>query len=251
MTDSEPQYPGTTASPGTDQTTSTLSVTPQSDNVTTTAPKPERKQTSALREIIETALLALLIFVLVRAFVLNFKVDGSSMEPTFDTGEMLLVNHNAYRSLDAWDFLDWIPGIDEHHGTPLLDFGDPERGDVIVFTPPAPGLDKPYIKRVIGLPGDTVQVRDQSVFVNGTRLDESYIGGKPSICQPAWEYCNTPVVVPADTVFVMGDNRNNSEDSRFFGPVPAGNIIGKAWVVYWPGDVWGPVDHPDYPELGS
>jgi signal peptidase I len=251
MTDSEPQHPGRDTGPGISQTTSMLSVTPQSDGVTTTGTKPERKRSSALREIIETALLALLIFVLVRAFVLNFKVDGSSMEPTFETGEMLLVNRNAYRSLDAWDVIDWIPGVDERHGTPLLDFGDPERGDVIVFTPPPPGLDKPYIKRVIGMPGDTVEVRNEGVFVNGIQLDEAYVGGKPSICQPSWDYCNTPVIIPDGTVYVMGDNRTDSEDSRFFGPVPAENIIGKAWIVYWPTEVWGPVKHPDYPETGS
>jgi signal peptidase I len=173
------------------------------------------------------------------------------MEPTFENGEMLLVNRNAYRAIDAWDVIDWIPGMDERNTTPILDFGDPDRGDVVVFTPPPPGLDKPYVKRVIGLPGDTVEVRDDSVFVNGEQLDEEYIGGRPSNCQSNWDYCNTPVLIPEGTIYVMGDNRTNSEDSRLFGPVPAENIIGKAWVVYWPSDAWGPVEHPEYPELES
>lgn len=213
--------------------------------------EPQKRKASFLREVIETALLALLIFVLVRTVVLNFKVDGRSMLPTFENGEMLLVNRNAYRSLDAWDFVDWIPGIDERDSLHIVDWGEPDRGDVVVFTPPAPGEDKPYIKRVIGVPGDEVEVRDGQVFVNGTALDEEYIGDRESNCPGTWEYCNTTVTIPEGTVYVMGDNRTNSEDSRYFGPVPEDNIIGKAWIVYWPVDTWGPVDHPEYPELAS
>jgi signal peptidase I len=204
-----------------------------------------------LREIIETALLALLIFVLVRTFVLNFKVDGRSMLPTFENGEMLLVNRNAYRAIDAWDFIDWVPGVDERNTTPILDLGEPERGDIIVFTPPAPGEDKPYIKRVIGVPGDTIEIgADARVHVNGTPIEEDYIRSDGTVCPTGAEYCG-PLTVPEGSVYVMGDNRNNSEDSRYFGVVPEENIIGKAWVVYWPSDVWGPVEHPDYPELAS
>lgn len=214
-------------------------------------PVSEVKRHSLLREIVETALLALIIFVLVRTFVLNFKVDGRSMMPTFENGEMLLVNRNAYRALDAWDFIDWIPGVDERNTTPIVDWGAPQRGDVVVFTPPAPGEDKPYIKRVIGLAGDEVFVHEGRVFVNGAPLEENYVGGRESNCPLSWEYCNTPVEVPEGNVFVMGDNRTNSEDSRYFGPVPEENIIGKAWIVYWPTSGWGPVEHPDYPELTS
>ena len=211
---------------------------------------PPRKQTSLLREIIETALLALLIFVAVRSVVLNFKVDGLSMMPSFENGEMLLVNRNSYRSIDAWDFIDWLPFVDEHEdATPWITFGEPKRGDVIVFTPPPPGQDKPYIKRVIGLPGDVVEVHDNGVYVNGTRLDEPYIGGRPTTCANANpEYCGS-FTVPDGSVFAMGDNRTNSEDSRFFGPVPESRIIGKAWVTYWPKDFIGVVPHYDYPEL--
>jgi signal peptidase I len=247
MTDSQPQQLGDPIGTGTGPSSSTMNSTPP-DGTSTSSTKPERKQTSALREIIETALLALLIFVLVRSFVLNFKVDGRSMLPTFQNSEMLLVNRNAYRAIDAWDFIDWIPGVDERNSTPMLDFGDPVRGDVVVFTPPAPGEDKPYIKRVIGLPGDEIDVRENSVYVNGVKLEEEYVGGKDSTCPPGWQHCG-PLTVPEGSVFVMGDNRTNSEDSRFFGPVPEENIIGKTWIVYWPSDAWGTVDHPDYPEL--
>lgn len=210
------------------------------------------KQTSLLREIIETALLALLIFVAVRAVVLNFKVDGLSMEPNFKDGEMLLVNRNAYGSPALWDLVDWMPFVDEREDAdPIFDFGDPERGDVVVFKPLPPGQDKPYIKRVIGLPGDTIDIHDDNVFVNGTRLDEPYLEGRPTSarsCKP--EYCDG-YVVPEGQVFVLGDNRNNSEDSRYFGAVPDSRIIGKAWLTYWPVDLFGTVPHHDYPELAA
>lgn len=246
MTDQQPQQPGhnMTAGPG----NTTTVVTSDTHGATQEQARPKEKKGSALREIIETALLALLIFVLVRTFVLNFKVDGRSMLPTFENGEMLLVNRNAYRSLDAWDVIDWIPGVDERNVTPILDFGEPERGDVVVFTPPEPGQQKPYIKRVIALPGDEVAIRDNGVYVNGVALDEEYVGGRESVCPGGWQSCG-PLTVPEGSYYVMGDNRVNSEDSRFFGPVPEENIIGKAWVVYWPSDAWGTVDHQDYPEL--
>lgn len=210
------------------------------------------KKPSMIREIIETALLALLIFVAVRAVVLNFKVDGQSMEPSFSNGEMLLVNRNAYLTVGAWDFVDWLPFVDERdEEDPFFTLGEPERGDVIVFTPPAPGQDKPYIKRIIGLPGDTIEVRDSGVYVNGTRLDEPYLEGRDSRCNPVSSQFCGPFTVPEGSVYAMGDNRNNSEDSRFFGPVPEDNIIGKSWLVYWPFEAWGDVPHWAYPELNA
>lgn len=208
----------------------------------------KKKQTSALREILETALLAILIFVSVRSVVLNFKVDGSSMQPTFHTGEMILVNRNAYREFDLGDLVDWIPGVPEQHWVSITDWGSPGRGDVVVFTPPPPGQDKPYIKRVIGVAGDRVQITpDREVLVNGIAIDEPYTGDYYTDCGGSQSYCDT--IVPEGHVFVMGDHRTNSEDSRYFGPVSEDRIIGKAWLVYWPTDVFGPVDHPEYPEL--
>ena len=253
MTDRQPFESGTDTAIGTGHHTSVLAQHPDQEATLSQPLATEtRKKPSMLREIIETALLALIIFVLVRTVVLNFKVDGRSMLPTFENGEMLLVNRNSYRELDAWDFVDWIPGVDERNSSPIIDFGEPSRGDVVVFTPPEPGEDKPYIKRVIGIPGDQIEVRDEGVYVNGTRLDEPYTGGRENTCGVGWQYCNGVVVtVPDGSVFVMGDNRTNSEDSRYFGPVPEENIIGRAWIVYWPSDAWGPVEHPDYPELAS
>lgn len=212
--------------------------------------EPNKKKTSALREIIETAILAILIFVTVRAVVLNFKVEGSSMLPTLTNGEMILVNRNAYREFDTGDLVDWIPGVPEQHWLQIVDWGEPSRGDVIVFTPPEPGDQKPYIKRVIGLPGDHIQVtEDYQVLVNGVPLDEEYIGDYRSECVNVANFPYCEIDVPEGHYFVMGDHRNNSQDSRFFSVVAEDRIIGKAWLVYWPFDHFGPVDHPEYPEL--
>lgn len=210
----------------------------------------EKKKSSAIREIIETALLALLIFVTVRAVVLNFKVDGSSMLPTMQDGEMILVNRNAYRELDLADFVDWIPGVSEKEWFTIIDWGEPSRGDVVVFTPPEPGDQKPYIKRVIGLPGDHIQItEDKQVIVNGVTLDEEYVGDYANECTNVRNFPYCEVEVPEGHYFMMGDHRNNSQDSRFFSVVAEDRIIGKAWLVYWPMDSFGLVDHPEYPEL--
>jgi signal peptidase I len=192
-------------------------------------PRAARNQASrAVREIIETLLLAALIFFLVRLVVLNFRVDGGSMLPNLDNGQMLLVNRNAYQHIDV-------------NGSQYYPFDPPERGDIIVFDPPT-NSDKPYIKRVIGVPGDEVTFGDGHVFINGKPLEEDYITertrcGRSDTCD---------VVVPPDHVYVLGDNRGNSQDSRVFGIVPVANIIGKAWLSYWPPDDFGFVPHENY-----
>src|SRR5262245_6121480 len=170
--------------------------------VSTQPPQARNQAGRAVREIIETLLLAALIFFLVRLVVLNFRVDGGSMLPNLDNEQMLLVNRNAYQHVDV-------------NGNQYYPFDPPERGDVIVFNPPT-NSDKPYIKRIIGLPGEEITFGDGHVFINGKPLEEDYIGestrcGRKDTCD---------VVVPADSVYVLGDNRGNSQDSRFFGTVP-------------------------------
>jgi signal peptidase I len=196
--------------------------------VSTQPPQARNQAGRAVREIIETLLLAALIFFLVRLVVLNFRVDGGSMLPNLDNEEMLLVNRNAYQHVDL-------------NGSRYYPFDPPARGDVIVFDPPT-NSDKPYIKRIIGLPGDEITFGDGHVFINGQPLEEDYITertrcGRSDTCD---------VVVPPDTVYVLGDNRGNSQDSRVFGTVPVGNIIGKAWLSYWPPDDFGFVPHENY-----
>lgn len=193
------------------------------------SPKAKENQAGrAVREIIETLLLAALIFFLVRLVVLNFRVDGVSMAPNLHNEQMLLVNRNAYRAFEI-------------NGAEYYPFDPPERGDVIVFDPPN-GSDKPYIKRIIGLPGEQITFGDGQVFVDGELLAEDYIKDRTRCGQR--DTCD--MVVPEDSVYVLGDNRGNSSDSRAFGTVPIENIIGKAWLSYWPPSDIGLVPHESY-----
>ena len=201
----------------------------------------------ATREVVETLLLAALIFLGVRLLVLNFKVDGNSMRPNLLNGELLLVNRNAYREIDVNGLLDKLPLIERDDPWIFTPFSAPERGDIIVFDPPT-GSNEPYIKRVIAIAGETVEIRDGGVYVDGVRVVEPYIDEGITEC------LNNPceaVTVPDGEVWVMGDNRRNSSDSRSFGTVPIENIIGRAWVVYWPRDGIGLVPHYDYPEISD
>ena len=221
------------------------------DGVAESTSKPAARAGSsgarAVREIVETILLAVVIFVVVRMVVLNFKVDGTSMFPNLDDGEMLLVNRNVYFHFDSNALVDWIPGVDREGENIVYLFHPPQRGDIIVFNPPI-SSEKPYIKRVIGLPGETVEIRGGSVFIDGVQLQEPYIEADITECNTGRRACE-PVVVPEGSVFVLGDNRNNSSDSRSFGIVEVDDIIGKAWFAYWPSDDIGLVPHYDYPEI--
>jgi signal peptidase I len=175
----------------------------------------EHRNFRLLLEVLETAVLTLLLFMAVRLTVQNFNVDGPSMQPTLYTNELILVNRAEY-------FLH-----------------PPRRGDIIVFVaPPEPSKD--YVKRIIGVPGDTVQVAAEQqtingvqhdigvVYVNGRRIDEPYVANLDNPYEP-----NTWKLGP-DQYFVLGDNRGDSSDSRAWGPVKRSAIIGKAALVYWP-----------------
>ncbi len=183
-----------------------------------------KRRKSAIQEVIETLLLAVLIFVGVRSIVLNFRVDGQSMEPNLLNGEMLIVNRRAYVHFNV----SWLPW-ESKSSSDWYPFGKPSRGDIVVFNPPGQHTE-PYIKRIIGLPGEKISVHDGAVYINDHRLQESYLSSPTD-----WRGIATQdVTVQPGYVFVMGDNRNNSSDSRVFGPVPISSIIGKAWVSYWP-----------------
>jgi signal peptidase I len=207
-------------------------------------PRPERKRPSLIWEVTETLVLALFIFVAVRSVVLNFRVDGLSMEPSLDSGQMLLVNRQMYFHFDANDILNVLPFVErdgEHIFYPLH---PPQRGDIVVFNPPVGGASKPYIKRIIGLPGETVSIRDGGVYVDGERIDEPYLNGVAT----SWPNGDPSrqLVVPDGHFFVLGDNRNNSTDSRSFGPISIDSLIGKAWISYWPSGLAGILSTPDY-----
>jgi signal peptidase I len=167
------------------------------------------------REVAITVLIAVAVFALLRLTVQSYTVVMSSMEPNFQEGECIMVNKVSYHS------------------------SGPQRGDVIVFNPPF-NSPHPFIKRVIGLPGEIVEIRDEKVFVNGIPLSEEYVMAPPDYTMPATE-------VPENEYFVLGDNRNNSNDSHSGWTVPRDNIIGKAWFIYWPASRWGVVKHYSYP----
>lgn len=168
-----------------------------------------------LREILETLLLTLFIFWLVNSVTGRFRIEGQSMLPNLHEGEYVLINKLAY----------------------LLD--EPERGEIIVLHYPL-DRSRDFIKRVIGLPGDTVEISNQEVRVNGVLLEEPYINA-PTNRGGTW-------VVPEDSYFVVGDNRNNSSDSRASGGwfLPEDDIVGRAWFIYWPFDGARPVPHYEH-----
>ncbi|MGQ9571687.1 MAG: signal peptidase I [Dehalococcoidia bacterium] len=192
-----------------------------------------RRYLTIFREVVETLLLALLIFLAVRESVQNFKVEGSSMFPSLEDGQYIIVNKLAYAQFDLGIF-DFLPFFDAGEDSTRHLFGGPGRGDVVVFQSPT-NPDRDFIKRVIGLPGDEVEIRDGLVYINGEPLDEPYISGTTT-CLSRW--CS--LTVPEEHFFVLGDHRNNSSDSRQFGPIPEKNIIGKAWFSYWPLSDVGP-----------
>ncbi len=195
---------------------------------TVVVPRRPRIWSVTIRELAETLLLAVLIFLAVRASMQNFRVEGQSMQPSLDDGEYLIVNKLTYSQIDLSIF-DWIPFFDSGANPVHHLWATPDRGDVIVFRAPT-SPDRDFIKRIIGIPGDEVDIEAETgkVKVNGLPLDEPYITGKTT-CQST---CG-PWLVPERSYFVMGDNRQNSSDSRQGWFVPEENIIGKALITYW------------------
>ncbi len=175
-----------------------------------------------LREVLETLGLAVLLFLVINIISARVRVDGISMRPTLNDGEFVLINRLAYK------------------------FGHYQRGDIIVFRPPMyppqgffrqllglPNISdnyEDYIKRIVGLPGDRVRIDQGAVYINDVELREPYIAAPPNY-PGEW-------TVPADNLFVLGDNRNNSSDSHAWGFLPVQNILGKALLVYWPFKDW-------------
>jgi len=165
------------------------------------------------REVLITIILALIIFFVARASIQTFVILMTCMEPNFYEGQRIVVNKAGY----------W--------------FGEPDRGDVIIFESPQ-GQEEDFIKRVIGIPDDTVEVKGGAVYINGVELDEPYIKSPPN-------YTVEEKTIPDNSYFVLGDNRNNANDSHNGWYVPRENIKGKAWLITWPPADWAVV--PDYP----
>lgn len=191
---------------------------------------------SLVREVVETSMLALLVFLAVRASFQNYRVEGHSMDPTLQNGEFLLVNRLVYSEINVARLSTFIPFIDARGQTQRSVFHGPQRGDIIVLKDPRDTANQRLVKRVIGLPGDTLEVVDGHVYINGRLLIEPYI------TQP-WHGSTPKITIPAGDYFVMGDNRDASWDSRYFGLLPRDLIIGKAALSYWPLSKFGEPAH--------
>ena len=163
-------------------------------------------------DILETVILAVVLYFGINAISARVRVDGLSMNPTLQHGEYVLVSRLSYKT------------------------GEPQRGDIIVFSFPM-DQRQDLIKRVIGLPGETITIRDGELLVNGMKLEEPYIA-QPPIYNGEW-------AVSEGELFVLGDNRNDSKDSHQWGLLPDDNVIGKALLIYWPPQEWKLINHTD------
>lgn len=219
--------------------TDTPQPTPGPDLPAGSEPSPPRRRIGCALEIVETLVLTLVIYLVIHNFVAQpFQVEQPSMMPTVNPGEYVLIDKISPR------------------------FNDYQRGDIVVFQPPE-GFGQggvPFIKRVIGLPGDTVSLENGHVFVtraggNPVRLDEPYIlraidgGAAPTL--PKDSGGTSSWTIAAGTYFVMGDNRPESQDSRFFGAVHRELIVGRAWLRYFPLNRVGFVSRPTYAGLSA
>jgi len=188
---------------------------------------PEKKK-SSLRENVEAILLAVLLALFIRTFVVQaFKIPSGSMKDTLLIGDHILVNKFIYGVRMPFT------------GKTLVSVREPRRGDIVVFRYPEEP-DKDFIKRVVGIPGDVVEGRNKQVFVNGQAEDVPYAYHKDPRVLPGYlpQPRDTfgPVTVPPDSLFVMGDNRDESYDSRFWGFVRYQALKGKAFMIYWSWD---------------
>jgi signal peptidase I len=172
---------------------------------------------SFIREILITLGIALVVFLLLQTTIQSSIVEGSSMQPSLEDGQRLIVLKAIYR------------------------FSEPERGDIIIIHPPV-SPQKQWVKRVIGLPEDTVEVKDGKVYVNGFALIEPYLEDPPN-------YTLAPYKVPANNYFVMGDNRNHSTDSHYKWTVTRDNIVGEVWLRIWPFSTWGIIQGYSFGEI--
>jgi signal peptidase I len=199
-----------------------------------TTPQPDLRR--FLQEIIQALLVVFLVVFGIRTFFQPYEVNGASMSPYLHNGGRLFVNRSAYTSLDLHAL--WHPLPDE-----MFPFSRPQRGDIIILETDQTSKDDQYIKRIIGLPGETITFRDGIVLIDGEPLVEDYIEGAITECGRTG-HCS--VTVPENHVYVLGDNRLDSEDSRMFGAIPYDDIVGKAIFNNWPFEKIGPIQQPDY-----
>ena len=189
-----------------------ISIVPTPPSEAPTA--PGLSHPNMLRDIIETMVLVAIAFLVVNALIGRFRIEQVSMLPNLHEGEYVIVDKVSYA------------------------FREPQRGEIVVLKNPVPGQPD-LIKRIIGLPGESIAVHNGGVYINGQPLTEPYIAQPMAADSAATE-------LQAGQYFVMGDNRNNSEDSRRFGPRPVKDIVGRAWIIYWPPMDWQILASPTY-----
>lgn len=189
-----------------------------------------RRPLGCLLEIVQTLVLTVVLFWIVQSFVAQpFQVRLLSMEPTIENNEYVLIDKLS-------------PRVDAYH-----------RGDIVVFAPPseaATQLGEPFIKRIVGVAGDTIELREGRVLVNGTALDEPYLFAVDGVAQPTEpESDEVSWTIAEGELFVMGDHRQRSSDSRSFGPIKVDSVVGRAWLRYWPLAGFGVLPSAGHPEL--
>ena len=189
-----------------------------------TQPQGAGRFRRALSELVRTAIQVLVLFLVISALIGRFEIHQVSMEPNFHEGQRVIVS-----KLDnIWDN---ILVKTAHAAEPGSSPFTPKRGQVVVFYPPS-GTGDALIKRVVGVPGDSIELREDGVWINDRVLEEPYVNGQPTACNGACQ----PVKLDEDMFFLMGDNRPSSLDSRSFGPVRGDRIIGRVVMRYWPLD---------------
>lgn len=177
---------------------------------------------AAVFDFLQGIVVVLAVLVMVYLFLVSpQEISGASMEPNFHNGEYILTNKV------------------------LTKFREPERGDVVVFKSPK-NKEVDYIKRIIGLPGDTVKLENNTFFVNGQQVDEPYLAPDVVVFGGSFLQEGGEIIVPPDQYFVVGDNRPHSSDSREFGPIPMEDFIGTVFFRYWPFSQMGGIPHPSY-----
>ncbi|PIX71764.1 signal peptidase I [Candidatus Roizmanbacteria bacterium CG_4_9_14_0_8_um_filter_34_12] len=178
-------------------------------------------------EILETVVFVGSIFIVTYLFIMQpNQVKGASMEPTFLSGEYIFTSKITYK------------------------FRPMQKGDVVIFKSPK-NPDIEYIKRVMGLPGDKVLVQNSEVYINGQQISENYISAKTNLWEGGFLKEGVTVTIPDGFIFVMGDNRPRSSDSREFGPININSIIGQVFYRYFPSNKIGPINNPIPPNLRS
>lgn len=185
-----------------------------------------------IRELIETALLSVAVFLVLHLSVQNFRVEGSSMVPTLTEGQYIIANKIIYSSISIDTLASFLPFIQTSgKGESLYTFHPPEHGEIIIFNFPS-DQSRDLVKRVIGVPGDTIEIQSGQVIRNGEPIEEPYVVNKDRRTYDSVE-------VPENSYYVLGDNRRSSSDSRDWGFLSDGHVVGRAWIGYWPMDSIG------------